>query len=926
MAIRYLALILVILLLHPAFAIARANEEEQMSKDRIQIHSSNPRYWEYEGELVLLLGGSVEDNLFQIPDLKEHLNLLASVGGNYIRNVMSSRDDGNVQPFMRVDAKYDLEQWNDEYWNRFQNMLKWTEELDIVPQIEVWAFHDVNQSFWEDNPWRPANNISYTTDNTTLRNESVNIGRKPHEFFFTVPKLNNDEIVLRYQRKFVDKILSYSLQYDHVLYCMTNEIHTQFSPEWGWYWAGYIREKADGLGKRVELSEMYWKPDLRDEPHRASLDHPEIYSYFEGSQNSAVEDQENWDNLQFVYHYLDGNPRPINHTKIYGADTGTWPNSRDRQGTESFWRNIIGGSASSRFHRPITGIGLSEKAQSHIRSMRMLTEELDIFRCVPDSKNALLSDRDPNEAYLTYINSEQYAVYFPDGGSVRLDLSGVTGKFRLRWLDIANSRWADLQEIDGGSRITLAAPGPGHWAALLTKITSAARKSVPITGTLRVSGKNPRYFTDGSGRAIYLTGSHTWANLQELRASPDAPNFDYEAFLDFMQEYNHNFMRMWAWEQAAWTPNTNVKVLFEPLPYLRTGPGNALDGGLKFDLKAFNEDYFSRLRSRVVEASRRGIYVSIMLFEGFSICDKDKKDNGNPWKGHPLNAENNINGFDGDLDGDGQGHEIHTLGVPAVTELQEAYVREVIDTVNDLDNVLYEVANEDHGGATEWQYHIIDFIHNYEADKPKQHPVLMTFQWDRHHIGDNAALFKSPAEAISPNHEGGYRNNPPAADGTKVIISDTDHLWGIGGDRAWVWKTFCRGMNPIFMDPMGPQPGNGAELPNPNDKPEFESIRRAMGHTLSHANRMDLMSMVPRNDLSSSRYCLADPGKEYLIYLPDGGEVIVDLSAASGAFTVEWFNPKNGEAISSEAINGGKSETFIVPFDGDAVLYIRKLI
>jgi hypothetical protein len=72
---------------------------------------------------------------------------------------------------------------------------------------------------------------------------------------------------------------------------------------------------------------------------------------------------------------------------------------------------------------------------------------------------------------------------------------------------------------------------------------------------------------------------------------------------------------MWAWEQAAWTPNTNVKVLFELLPYLRTGPGNALDGGLKFDLKAFNEDYFSRLRSRVMEAGRRGIYVSIMLFE-----------------------------------------------------------------------------------------------------------------------------------------------------------------------------------------------------------------------------------------------------------------------------------------------------------------------
>ena len=36
------------------------------------------------------------------------------------------------------------------------------------------------------------------------------------------------------------------------------------------------------------------------------------------------------------------------------------------------------------------------------------------------------------------------------------------------------------------------------------------------TGPLRANPANPRYFTDGSGKAIYLTGSHTWANLMDL--------------------------------------------------------------------------------------------------------------------------------------------------------------------------------------------------------------------------------------------------------------------------------------------------------------------------------------------------------------------------------------------------------------------------
>jgi len=34
---------------------------------------------------------------------------------------------------------------------------------------------------------------------------------------------------------------------------------------------------------------------------------------------------------------------------------------------------------------------------------------------------------------------------------------------------------------------------------------------IPVDGVLRVNAKNPRYFTDNKGRAVYLTGSHTWS-------------------------------------------------------------------------------------------------------------------------------------------------------------------------------------------------------------------------------------------------------------------------------------------------------------------------------------------------------------------------------------------------------------------------------
>jgi hypothetical protein len=41
------------------------------------------------------------------------------------------------------------------------------------------------------------------------------------------------------------------------------------------------------------------------------------------------------------------------------------------------------------------------------------------------------------------------------------------------------------------------------------------RKAAPARGPLRAHPRNPRYFTDGSGKPVYLTGSHHWDNLQD---------------------------------------------------------------------------------------------------------------------------------------------------------------------------------------------------------------------------------------------------------------------------------------------------------------------------------------------------------------------------------------------------------------------------
>ena len=105
----------------------------------------------------------------------------------------------------------------------------------------------------------------------------------------------------------------------------------------------------------------------------------------------------------------------------------------------------------------------------------------------------------------------------------------------------------------------------------------------------------------------------------------------------------------------------------------------ALDGKPKFDLTKYNSTYFSRLVSRVTAARDAGIYVGVMLFQAWSGEYNFSKPG---WTGHPFNAANNVNGINGDPSGVGYGTAVHSLADANIVQLEENYVKQVIEAVN----------------------------------------------------------------------------------------------------------------------------------------------------------------------------------------------------------------------------------------------------
>jgi hypothetical protein len=503
-------------------------------------------------------------------------------------------------------------------------------------------------------------------------------------------------------------------------------------------------------------------------------------------------------------------------------------------------------------------------------------------------------------------------------------------------------------------------------------MTSTPRRA---DGPLAVSTRNPRYFTPTSGpragRAVYLTGSHIWNNLHDgMGPGPTGPaepeRMDFDAYLRFLTDRGHNFIRLWRWEHVrSQAAGGNYHLDMTPQPWARTGPATARDGRPRFDLERLDDAFFDRLRDRVVKAGDAGVYVGVLLFESWALHLSPPPDQ---IEGHPFHAGNNVNGIAATSINDMQVLPLD----PRVRAVQERYLCKVVDTLHDLPNVLWEVTNESTGDgsvsrelaaflgmdevptwgdSTAWQYWVIDLIKRYESERGYDpHPIGMSMQYP---VADqtkvNEPLLRSHAEWISPGYDDEIFTNgrhpaapgsppsrwladPPVADGAKVVISDTDHYAPGHGDALWAWKSFLRGHHPILMD-YGLIAGVEPTQASPADTgvPPFEfyePARWAMGDTRRYAERVKLIDTRPRRDVASTGYALVNPGSEYLVLEPhgDGRTFTVDLSA--GSYTLEWFDLTTRETAAGDPLTVESPTTteFSSPFaSGAAVLYVSRI-
>jgi hypothetical protein len=453
-----------------------------------------------------------------------------------------------------------------------------------------------------------------------------------------------------------------------------------------------------------------------------------------------------------------------------------------------------------------------------------------------------------------------------------------------------------------------------------------AEQGKPASGALAILPSNPAYFQAADGTPVILVGDYEGSPTAATGVTTD-PNYDFPLFFDTLKANGFNVARLWIFYglEAEWDNETfpNAYHRYNIMPYLRTGPGVAKDGRLKYDLTQFNPLYFERLAAACAAARERGINLQLILIDAWIFRVPLI------WKYHVFNAANNINGVDGDPDGTGTSNDPDTgscsLRNTKVLEAEKSLLAHIIDTVNGFDNVYYEVANENYYNL-EWELTMARFVHEYEAKKPKQH-LVMPLDLPDHDYGGNQLFGKNghPDRAKTwktwdlPQLHAGLM---AARSLKQPLLFDPDGPETRDDPvvRRAFWTAFVSGANLDYLD-YSMQPEDGGD----ERGLRRAELRRQLSILAGFTRQVSPWEMHPQDGLvrSNEAYSLTAPEKA-VVYIPRGGEVQFDMAAMPGDFQVRWFNPRNGISTESSSVAGGKVNSFTTPDGRDWVLWLER--
>jgi len=451
-----------------------------ISAQPIRLHPFNPHYMEYKGKPAILVTsgehyGSVINPAF---DYIKYLNTLQKDGLNYTRiftgsmyweiegdfgitdNTLAPARGTALSPWKRSDAtgnanggnKFDLDQWDEAWFNRLKSFVEEAQKRNII--VEVTLFTSIyNERTWSNCPVNPQNNVN---------NIVISDFKKVH-----TPGNGN---LLKYQEKFVKRIVTELNGYDNIFYEIQNEpwsdqtvgrnlpnvqqksaldnwtsrvdIATDISLAWQSHIAQLIADTEKTLNKRHLIAQNYCNY---------------VYSVEDVDPNISI--------MNFHYAWAEAVTFNYSRNKVIGFDESGFAGSDDDTYRQQAWVFLMSGGGlfnnldfsfavgyeDGTLKQEAPGGG-SPLLRKQLSILRKFFETLDFVNFSPDRDVVVLSPG----AY-TYAMSDRknkFAIYL-SGVAQTLHVHIPSGEYQILCLNPANGTVVDEKTIQANEPFTV---------------------------------------------------------------------------------------------------------------------------------------------------------------------------------------------------------------------------------------------------------------------------------------------------------------------------------------------------------------------------------------------------------------------------------------------------------------------------------------
>lgn len=476
---------------------------------------------------------------------------------------------------------------------------------------------------------------------------------------------------------------------------------------------------------------------------------------------------------------------------------------------------------------------------------------------------------------------------------------------------------------------------------------------------VKIDPDNPKYLLFRGKPLVLISASEHYGSVINRP-------FDYEKYLDDAQAHKMTVTRTFLFYrelQSARNPSSPCKPESPDFisPYIRTGPGKAMDGEPVYDLDKWNPEYFERLHHFLDAASKRGIVVELTVLSNTYV--------GDIWALNPLRAENNLQHV-GAVDW----QDYISLKDPELVKRQSRYLRKIIEETSGYDNVYYEICNEPGGGfkghasaadVDAWQSEMARVMR--EEMKRLNRPHLLSGQQAFTYSEDNT--FPMDATFVSDNFDivndhplpntqfdgkvyqmGNFMSKELTLEGVrdfcratyarpKPVSLDEDNTASIYRDltgwtihRKRAWTALLSGCHYDYIDfsiTVGNESGTAASR---------AAIRSWMQHLSEFMDSFDYVHSKPAQELiaAAPEHLLASSlsagGRDFVAYLADQREVTdptagepiaggVTLMLPAGTYDLWLYSPVTGEYSPAIEVHGGEKTVVALPsFKQDIVI------